>query len=483
VSGGAGSVTVSPVKRSIERELKLRVPDGFELPALGEPLETRVFTSTYHDTPDLRLCRAGVTLRYRLEGGRGVWQLKLPHGASRVELELAGAPGSPPAELLRLLTALRRGGRLRSVARLRTRRDARRLADDGRALAEIVLDSVAVMERRRVTDTFEEVEIELIEGDEDDLRKIERNLRKAGARKRETRPKIVQVLALRENGAAPDEPATVEGMLRRMFALELERILAHDPGTRLGADPEDVHQHRVALRRLRAFLRAARPLLDRDWADSLRGELSWVAGALGPVRDSDVLLHHLEEEACSLEPDERGALRELVGRIEADRAEARTALLAVLESDRYLALLDTLEGAANDPHLVAGEAEAKGLWRRDSKRLHKAVARTGPDAGDEELHAARIRAKRARYVAELAAPLAGKQATRAAKRAERVQDALGEHQDAVVAEQRIRALLRSSRAPSVHFAGGRLVERQQARRRTARAAYADAIARLVDGKR
>ena len=69
------------VKQELEREVKLAPDEGFVLPELGgEPLPTRRFTSTYHDTPDLVLARHGVTLRHRVEAGTGVWQLKLPRG-------------------------------------------------------------------------------------------------------------------------------------------------------------------------------------------------------------------------------------------------------------------------------------------------------------------------------------------------------------------------------------------------------------------
>ena len=78
-----------------------------------------------------------------------------------------------------------------------------------------------------------------------------------------------------------------------MIAVQVGELIAHDPGTRLGDDPEELHQARVATRRLRAVLRAARPLLDPGWTESLRAELSWLGGALGPVRDLDVLLDHL----------------------------------------------------------------------------------------------------------------------------------------------------------------------------------------------
>ena len=92
-----------------------------------------------------------------------------------------------------------------------------------------------------------------------------------------------------------------------MLQIQYHAILAHDPGTRLGADPEELHQHRVAVRRLRALLRAARPMIDREWADDLRDELRWLGAALGEVRDLDVLLEHLEDEAAELEPDDAQA--------------------------------------------------------------------------------------------------------------------------------------------------------------------------------
>ena len=67
------------MESTVERELKLEPPDGFELPPLdGEDLESRVFTSTYYDTAPRSLLRAGITLRRRVENGLSRWQLKLP---------------------------------------------------------------------------------------------------------------------------------------------------------------------------------------------------------------------------------------------------------------------------------------------------------------------------------------------------------------------------------------------------------------------
>ena len=72
------------LRETLEREVKLSPGKRFEMPELGgEALISRVFVSTYHDTPELRLARSGLTLRHRVENGRGVWQLKLPSGDSR----------------------------------------------------------------------------------------------------------------------------------------------------------------------------------------------------------------------------------------------------------------------------------------------------------------------------------------------------------------------------------------------------------------
>jgi CHAD domain-containing protein len=467
------------MRETVERELKLRADETFELPQLGgEPLSARVFVSTYHDTADFGLARAGATLRHRVENGRGLWQLKLPRDDARLELEVEGGPGGPPADLLRLVPALTRGHELAPVARLRTRRSGIRIRD-GEAVADVVLDAVSVLDGQRVTRVWDEVEVELVEGDARLLARIGKALRRAGAGDEEQRPKVFQALGLDfPRDGADGMPAGAVEALRRMFRLQLDRILLHDPGVRIGDDPEDLHQLRVATRRLRAFLRAARPLLVREWAEELRAELGWLGAALGPVRDLDVLLEHLREEAAGLDEADRRALEGVFDQLEEGRNAARAELLAVLESDRYLALLDRIEQAAELPRTVDERRTLPSLWRREWKRLQAAVAVLDAEPEDEALHTTRIKAKRARYAAELAGPALGRAGERFVVRAKRLQDTLGEHQDAVVAEERVRALLRGSRATGTAFAAGRLVERQRARRVAARAGFAEAWERL-----
>ena len=181
------------MRRTVERELKLTPTDGFRLADLeGVQLPSRDFVSTYFDTPELSLARAGITLRHRGEGGSRLWQLKVPHGAARIELEVAGPPARPPEELLALLVVHLRGARPDRVARLRTRRKTVRV--DG---AEVVDDSVSVLDGQRVKMRFRELEVELTgDGDERTLRRLEKKLVGIGAEPADFRTKLARALDL-----------------------------------------------------------------------------------------------------------------------------------------------------------------------------------------------------------------------------------------------------------------------------------------------
>jgi CHAD domain-containing protein len=469
--------SIARVKATLERERKLTAPQGFVLPQLpGEPLPARELRSTYHDTPGLRLAAAGITLRHRVERGRGAWQLKLPRGDDRLELEFEGGARSVPREVTALLTAHLRGVKPVPVARLRTHRAGVLVRSDGRALAEVVADSVAVFEGRRIARRFEELEVELVDGTAADLRSIVRRLRRAGAVEADLRPKLFQALDLPapEADARPDRSAPAAEHVAAALRAQYRAIVGHDPGTRLGADAEELHQMRVATRRMRAILRAARPLLDAWWVRELRAELGWVGGALGPVRDLDVLIEHLRADAGALGGEDEGAFLTLVLKLEAERAADRDALLAAMEEPRYLALIERLDVETRAPPPGGSNRTLRDLAGQEFHRLRKQMRALGADPADAELHGARIAVKRARYAAELAERSVGRKATAAIRAAKALQDVLGDHQDAAVAEARIRALV-GPRAPAARaIAAGRVIERQHERRRAARAAYPEA---------
>ena len=204
------------MKAHEERELKLSIAPGYRLPRFtGTRIAPRVLTAVYYDTPGHRLASAGVTLRRRVEGRRPRWQLKLPRGAARLEIEVSArqrrrrgrgarpdASEKPPARLIELVTAFSRGEALAPAATLRTRRHGRRVREHGRPVADVVLDTVQVIEGGHSVSQFSELEAELTGGDEAALSRIEERLRAAGATDGDGRPKLLRALGI-EPAAAP----------------------------------------------------------------------------------------------------------------------------------------------------------------------------------------------------------------------------------------------------------------------------------------
>jgi len=243
----------------LERERKLDVAEGFLLPELpGERLRTVTLVSAYHDTPDRRLAASGITLRRRTRARSVRWQLKLPAEGGRFEIELAGRGTEPPPEAFDLLTAHLRGEPLVPVATLTTRRLGRRVVRDEVPVADVFHDVVTVAEEDAARARLDEVEIELLPaGDERDMRRLAKMLRRAGAVVGDERPKVFQVLdlpAAAVAGADADAPPAVR--LGAMLAAHVRAMLVADPAVRLGLGSEPLHDFRVATRRMRALLRA-----------------------------------------------------------------------------------------------------------------------------------------------------------------------------------------------------------------------------------
>jgi CHAD domain-containing protein len=461
--------------QTLERERKLAGPVEVLDALAGEPIEPRTFVSTYHDTPDRRLGRIGITLRRRVENGVSRWQLKLPRAAGRLEVERRAGPARVPAGIAQLLEGVLHGTELEQAATLETRRSGRRAILDG-GTVEAVLDEVTLLDGRGAEDGFSELELELLDGDPKALKLAERALLAAGAEQVEQRAKVMRYLGV-EPRATPSADARAIDRVRARIEEQYLELLRHDPGVRVGDDPEDLHDLRVAARRLRALLRAADALLVPEWSGPLRDELKWLGGELGPARDLDVLLEHLRADAAELGDDEV-AFGAVFERLERERGDARKRLEKALKSARYRALLEALDAASRAPHARQLDAPLDELAGAEFKQLARAVKALGDDPTDEALHRVRIKGKRARYAAELAEPVVGKRARRVVSRAKSFQDVVGEHQDAVVAEQRLRALVPELGSDAAVLATGRVVERQRRRRREARAALPKAWAQL-----
>jgi CHAD domain-containing protein len=206
--------------------------------------------------------------------------------------------------------------------------------------------------------------------------------------------------------------------------------------------------------------------VDPARAEPVRVELGWLGSSLGAVRDLDVMIEHLEQVLEQL-PD-RAQAAPVVAELESERDAARADLLAALDSDRYLALLDRLEElVCSSPQ--PGGPSLREIAAGEYRKVRKAAKILDDLPSDDELHALRIKAKRLRYAAELAQQSMGKPAARVVEAAKTLQDVIGEHQDSVVAEERIRSIAARLGDPDVSFGAGVLVERQRARRAGARA--------------
>jgi CHAD domain-containing protein len=273
------------------------------------------------------------------------------------------------------------------------------------------------------------------------------------------------------------DDATLSAVVRETLVAAVTRMLRHDPGVRTGDDPEDVHQARVGTRRLRSDLRTFRSVVDPEWRSATNAELKWLGTMLGAVRDADVLLERLHRQAAELSPRDARATAVLLRRLTVQRDEARLALLEAVRSERYVALLDRLI-AASETVPVTSDADKPAadalpeLVRRPWNHLKRAVEALDADPDDDALHQVRIRAKRARYAAEAAAPVVGKPARAFAKAVADLQTVLGDHQDAVVAEDWLRR--EGGRSRSVALAAGQLIARQQAEAAATRARWPSA---------
>ncbi|MFN8913862.1 MAG: CHAD domain-containing protein [Betaproteobacteria bacterium] len=503
-----------------EVELKLLVPPAqharlqSRLRAFGVP-RVQMVDSVYFDTAARALARAGLALRLRRQGRRWLQTLKTGGGeaalATRDEWEVPVAAGRlqfaalPAAARAQLRTAGVASARpLRPVYRTRFRRSAWTVERDG-ATVELALDDgqiVAGAQREPIL----ELELELKAGPAAALPALARAImappRRAvlpllplGASKAARGQRLADQLPLRAakasgarlgEGLRPKLPAGAA--LRCVLANGLEVLLANAHGLRRRDEPEFVHQARVALRRMRSALR----LLTRDTTvpAALTSELRWIASALGPARDADVLVTSTlpavlaaltappsaaqsaaASAAWSAPPsappsaEKAGAVRSLLAAARRRRVRGRRLARAAVGSGRFALLALDLLAWTRSPH-DERERTLRQLAPRRLASAHRRLLRAGrffaalPPA---EQHAVRILGKRLRYALDLFAPALPAPAAAAAANygavLAQLQEELGALNDAAVAAATLpelsgdAALLASARTA---LAGGRL---------------------------
>ena len=431
-----------------EREDKYDVDSDWVLPQLTELVpdggrfdqEMRKLDNTYFDTPGAGLRLFGITLRRRVGGSETGWQLKVPNGTARTELQSGSRAKTLPPALAKGVEGLLAGENLDAVAAMVTTRTAYQLRNaDGELVLEIADDQVesGPPDGESMLHSWREVEVELgPAGKKKDLKRARKLLQDAGASPSTSRTKLDRALA----PASPDgQPAAVESgtigeLVAAYLAAQCDVLASNDVGFRTGTPA--VHKTRVAARRLRSTLRVFDDAINTAAAEELNDELVWYADLLGQVRDQDILSNRLTKEIADLPPEQvRGSVEaEIKEHLAAEREEAVKRLDEGMRTSHYDHLMQLLRGWRTAPPLTdaAGEKNTAAVKyvekakRKADKRLRKA------DDDIEQLHRARKATKRARYAAELVEPADGEMKA-IARDAEELQTVLGEHQDAVIA--------------------------------------------------
>lgn len=447
------------------------------------PGVTKNLTDTYYDTSDWMLYRAGYSLRIRQRGKSAEATMKSIAAADdgirqRQEISeslengeistLRGSEGHV-GERLRVLAGSKE---LEKLFEVKTHRRAFELSyklnsaesgedsTEGKALGEVALDETEIpLGRGEEPARLRRVEIETLPED------LSRDVRHFVEQMRSTHglssTRISKYEAgLYATGLVPDDQPDLGSthvdasrstgevayaVLRRQFA----RLWHHEPGVRLGEDPEEVHDMRVASRRMRAAIKLFSEALP-ERALWLESELKWLAGALGEVRDLDVELEELNAWAASEEADSE-AFEDLIEAVEEQRSQARARMLETLDSARYQRLLasfaamlrrgpagSTEKGSKADTSITR---TAPQLLSRRYKKFRKAAGRiTEDDASVEDYHELRKKGKSLRYALEFHREVYGSPVKSLIRPLKSLQDDLGRHQDAVVGAEQLRGL-------------------------------------------
>ncbi|WP_051267502.1 CYTH and CHAD domain-containing protein [Nakamurella lactea] len=456
------------------------------------PPVTHTLDATYYDTERLDLLRSKVTLRRRTGGDDAGWHLKLPGGAAaagaRTEVQLPlGRSGGVPAELAELVRGTARGRELKPVARLQNTRTVIRLLDsDGAEAVEIADDLVtATRPGDDRVDRWREVEVELINGDADQLAATVTALTDAGARPAGRASKLARALPL--PAVAGPKPKSAAAAIVGALTRHRDKLITTDRALRQRTT-DAVHDARAAARRIRSVLRVYEALFTGESVDSVRDRLRELGQALGVARDLDVVGTRVAA-GLTEEPEEFGRASGALIRAELERrsAAALELLQVHIDSPEYLQLLRDLDEFLVHPPLTrrGNRAAAAELplqlgraWRRLRALADAALA--DPD-NSHAVHAVRKAAKTVRYAAESTIGVLGDDAVLFAAALEEVQEVLGEYQDAQITA---RMLVEVAAGPDTDgiagFTFGRLHAMEQAIAAGAIEDFADAWDRVDD---
>jgi len=450
--------TETEIKLSLSATAARQLP---QLPLLaGSERSSNLLVNTYYDTPDRRLRRERIVVRYRRQGRQWLLGVKTASPiaaglAQRGEWEAPGRPGEfdfghvDSVAVRELLETLR--AELQPVFTTRFRRDAHVVAPRPGVRIEVALDRGRI-DAGAVRQTIREVELELLSGSLNDLFAIALDLQASLPMHPEASSKSERAYRLLDGApllAVKAQPVAVLAEMPTMAAFRLialaciGHLQSNEQGVCHSDEAEFVHQARVAIRRLRSAIRLWEPLLPEPFVARFDPRWQALAKQLGDNRNWDVFRAEtlpLLVEAFAGRVD--GALLE--GRVHRRCVSSRRVSRRAMQSEDYSRLLLDFTAA-----LVALPASPAGLLadfvpRCLSKRARRVNERAAAplQADVAARHRLRVAFKQLRYGLEFFAPLlVDPLRAEYLQSATALQEMLGRLNDLAVATQLVAAVL------------------------------------------
>jgi len=457
-------------------------------------------TDIYLDTPAYQLLRHGIGLRIRhTSAGYQVTLKSLPVAEpsylhKRIELEAAldpdhdpFAPESWPDHLRDYLTAqVGPFDKLRALCTLQQTR-YKRLAYTGvrtratEPFAELSIDEIHIFagspdpdDQPPPLDQLWEVEAELLPGQaESALHTFAEKLARLRGLRPSAQSKFELAVAALHAGL-PSAGAVINTLqptmhmadaCRLFWRRQLGEMLRLEAGVRVDADPEFIHDLRVAIRRTRTALQLFKPFFRRKRLREFAQALHTTGRKLGAVRDYDVALARFADELATESSADKP---QLVSEWETARAEAFAKLQGWLASAEYAEFLKTfakfcatpgkgarhlfdVEEAALQPFQVRHALPLLLHARFAQVRAFEVLFETTATPSTPMLHQLRIACKLLRYTLEFAQPLLGPANKTLVNALKTLQSVLGELNDAAVSRHLLAELDLPDDAEVIHY--------------------------------
>jgi CHAD domain-containing protein len=270
--------------------------------------------------------------------------------------------------------------------------------------------------------------------------------------------RLKMLLGRAKPGIEPDDDLAEAG--RKVMGYHFAQMILHEAGTRLGEDIEELHDMRVATRRMRAAFEVFKDAFDRKSVKTHLKGLRATGRALGRVRDLDVFMEKAQHYLDSVPQEGRTGLNPLLSLWENERQEERSKMLEYLDSQEYadfkrnfLKFVTTPGAGAkkmseHSPNQVKLVVPILVYTRLASVRTYGSLLES---ATIDQLHALRIEFKKLRYTLEFFSEVLGKETKRLITEIKKLQDHLGDLNDADVACSILREFLDTWESRQVHL--------------------------------